>query len=272
MQIRCRGCGRAFAPRGLSQHLAKTRDARCRQSSVLRDSLSPSLSDRRAPDVDMLGPIQESQDMMLANLVQSRDGMFGDTLSFTGYAIDAYFRNTDPSGPALHEDRYPSDGPSGTNDADANDSTSIDDNPAVDLDVADVTDANTFQELTQGDGETNSSEIAADRPPDNQEEGEETILIESNSTKTTSVVVDVFPFGDPGAPLPGIPQGLSSNARVHATQGDTVWAPFRSERDWFIARWAKTHSTTSTVVAELLAFPEVSVAQHCHKGDSNSGF
>ncbi|KAN0105222.1 hypothetical protein V8E52_011254 [Russula decolorans] len=131
------------------------------------------------------------------------------------------------------------DTPSGTNDAEANDSTSTYDYPAIDLDDADVTDTNTFQELTREEG------------------AEKTIEIESNSMKTSSVVVDIFPFGNPGAPIPGVPQGRSSYAHFRATQGDTVWAPFRSQRDWDIARWAKTHSISSTAVSELLAIPEV---------------
>jgi hypothetical protein len=58
------------------------------------------------------------------------------------------------------------DTPSGTNDAEANNSTSTYDYPAIDLDDADVTDANTFQELTRGDGQTNACEIAVDMPSD----------------------------------------------------------------------------------------------------------
>jgi hypothetical protein len=89
--------------------------------------------------------------------------------------------------------------------------------------------------------------------------------------KTSSVVVDIFPFGNPGAPIPGVPQGRSSYAHFRATQGDTVWAPFRSQRDWDIARWAKTHSISSTAVSELLAIPEVCATECSHKGVSNSG-
>ena len=193
--------------------------------------------------------------------MQSRDGTFDDTLSFTAAAVDAYLVNTDLTAPALHEDEIPPNTPSGSNNADANDSASIYDNPAVNLDGADVTDADTFEELTRGDGQTDPCEIAVDRPSDIPEEGgEETIEIESNSTKSSSVVVDIFPFGDPGAPIPGVPQGHTSYERFRATQGDTVWAPFRSQRDWEIACWAKRHSMSSTAVAELLAIPEVCAA------------
>jgi hypothetical protein len=75
MRIRCDGCGRAFAPSGLSQHLSKTRDLRCRRSLVQSDPASVSLSDRRVLDVDAPAPIRVSQDLRNANLVQTRDGM-----------------------------------------------------------------------------------------------------------------------------------------------------------------------------------------------------
>jgi hypothetical protein len=40
---------------------------------------------------------------------------------------------------------------------------------------------------------------------------------------------------------------------------DSPWAPFRSDLDWNIARWLKTHRVTSTAVTQLLAMPGVSI-------------
>ena len=80
MRIRCPGCGKFFVPRGLSQHLAKSQDLRCQQSSVQRDSV----------DAEALGPIHGSQDLRIANQMQSRDGMSCDTLRFTGTSIDQF--------------------------------------------------------------------------------------------------------------------------------------------------------------------------------------
>ncbi|KAN0103997.1 hypothetical protein V8E52_011427 [Russula decolorans] len=104
---------------------------------------------------------------------------------------------------------------------------------------------------------TYPSEIAVDRPPDVLEvPAEQSIEFESHFSDTSSVVVDTFPFGNPGAPIPGVPQGRSSYELFQVTQ-EGIWAPFRSQRDWDIARWTKTHSTTSSAVADLLAIPEV---------------
>jgi len=72
-QIRCNGCNRVFTPSGLSQHLSKTQDSRCRRSSIQTDSVSVSPSEFRMLDGD---PIRLSQDLTIAGLVQSHDGMF----------------------------------------------------------------------------------------------------------------------------------------------------------------------------------------------------
>jgi len=137
----------------------------------------------------------------------------------------------------------------------------------VDVEVADAVDADAFQQLSQGDGDlttTIASEIAVDRPPDILEgHPEQSIEFDSHFSDTSSVVVDRFPFGNPGAPIPGIPQGPSSYEQFQATHGET-WAPFRSQRDWDIACWVKTHSTTSSAVAELLAIPEVCTVRSHH--------
>lgn len=127
---------------------------------------------------------------------------------------------------------------------------------------ANVTDANAFQEVSQGDVHLiTPDQIPVDRPPsdilEDLAEQPETIEFDSYFLETSSVVIDVFPFGNPGAAIPGMPPGSSFYEPSQATQGDSIWAPFQSKRDWDMARWVKTHSTTSSAVAELLAMPEV---------------
>ncbi|KAH9019702.1 hypothetical protein EDB84DRAFT_1624592 [Lactarius hengduanensis] len=62
------------------------------------------------------------------------------------------------------------------------------------------------------------------------------------STKTLplNLVVDRFPHGSPGAPIPGTLQGSHMYQSSHETFGSSIWAPFRSKCDWEIACWAKT--------------------------------
>jgi len=38
--------------------------------------------------------------------------------------------------------------------------------------------------------------------------------------------------------------------------GTNIWAPFESEIDWRLAKWAKTRGPSSTALSELLAIPE----------------
>ncbi|KAI9449055.1 hypothetical protein BJY52DRAFT_1127054 [Lactarius psammicola] len=77
-----------------------------------------------------------------------------------------------------------------------------------------------------------------------------------NSEARSSLFIDRFPHGHPGAPVSGTGQASVFEA-THNTTGDLIWAPFRSQCDWEIARWAKMRGPTSTAVTELLAIPEV---------------
>ena len=156
---------------------------------------------------------------------------------------------------------------SDTDNADVTDSLDTGDaRPAsgVNVDAVNGLNADVFQQLSQDDADLMTCEIAVDRPSDVPEgPAEQSIEFDSHFSDTSSVVVVGFPFGNPGAPIPGVPQGPSSYEQLRATQGE-IWAPFRSQRDWDIARWVKTHNTTSSAVAELLAIPEVCATRSCH--------
>ncbi|KAN0111330.1 hypothetical protein V8E52_008605 [Russula decolorans] len=171
-----------------------------------------------------------------------------DTFSSTGVAY-SYPANTDSNNPAFH-DIYDPQSASDTSDVSDADVTN----------TMDTSDAHRASGVDVGDVDlisTYPSEIAVDRPPDVLEvPAKQLIEFESHFSDTSSVVVDAFPFGNPGAPIPGVPQGRSSYELFQVTQ-EGIWAPFRSQRDWDIARWTKTHSTTSLAVANLLAIPEV---------------
>lgn len=134
--------------------------------------------------------------------------------------------------------------------------------PAPRLDLADITDADAFQMLSQG---YSHSTIAV--PNYSAVVDAQSVLNNidaSNSETTPTVVIEKFSFGNPGAPIPGMrpsPHGYESR---HAMEDDLLWAPFVSRRDWLFARWAKMHGTTSSAVEELLAIPEVSVVFCVH--------
>ena len=71
------------------------------------------------------------------------------------------------------------------------------------------------------------------------------------------LAIDPFPHGNPGAPIPAVHQGSSRYQRSQEAFGASVWAPFTSQCDWEMARWAKMRGPTSSAVEDLLAIPEV---------------
>jgi hypothetical protein len=135
-----------------------------------------------------------------------------DTLNSPGLAIESYRTTTDLVGPTFHA-AHDTPNTSDVSDADVSDAR-----------PADTMDADVFEVPSSGAGE-----IAVDEPSDIPEGlAEQSIEFESRFSDTSTVVVDYFPFGNPGAPIPGVAQGHSSYAQYRATQGDSIWAPFRS--------------------------------------------
>jgi hypothetical protein len=123
----------------------------------------------------------------------------------------------------------------------------------------DVTDADAFEALEHG----NNMSMATVPDPFTVDEDlgdpeEESVQIDAEILDTPStVVIEEFTSGSPGAPIPDKPQGSSAYASHQDALADSIWAPFKSQRDWAIARWAKMCGPTSTAVTELLAIPEV---------------
>ena len=124
-------------------------------------------------------------------------------------------------------------------------------------DPADLADADALQEMlfdtstpsTRDQGTVD--EAPADLTPQTEGgEGDQTDMLDSEAA--SAVVVERFSFGMPEAPIPDRHQEPSARSPE-----DSPWAPFRSQLDWEVARWAKLCGLTSTAVAELLAIPGV---------------
>jgi hypothetical protein len=143
----------------------------------------------------------------------------------------------------------------------------------VDIDAANATDADVFHLLSVADADSmmvNASKIATDRPPDSLEGSDEHLIkFDSQFSETSLVIVDVFPFGQPGAPISGMPQEVSLYEQSQAMHSD-IWSLFWSQWDWDIVCWAKTHSTTSSAVDNLLGISEVCPFDHVTHYDTNS--
>src|SRR6266852_2009675 len=81
--IRCRGCGTEYTPRGLSQHVSKTRDVRCQHapmqpiasrapvvpSTIHHTTMAPSLNPISSPPFSIIDTQNE-----LVNGIQISDG------------------------------------------------------------------------------------------------------------------------------------------------------------------------------------------------------
>lgn len=78
-------------------------------------------------------------------------------------------------------------------------------------------------------------------------------------SETPVLIVDSFPSGSAGAPIADGSPNCMGPGSAQELPRHNIWAPFRSQQDWEIARWAKRHGTTSSAVTELLAIPEVCI-------------
>ena len=122
-------------------------------------------------------------------------------------------------------------------------------------DSADTADADAFETLNQTSSPTSvapeSSGLQSSMPllDDTIESGT------YNAEASSNTFVDHFPHGHPGAPLSM--EQVSIFESVQNSLGGSIWAPFQSQVDWEIARWAKMRGPSSTALTELLAIPEV---------------
>jgi hypothetical protein len=140
--------------------------------------------------------------------------------------------------------------------------------PPDPADIADDADANAYEELShEGDNSTPIFPNQPTEPPlnpdptgqlDEPETEDEADHVPSQGMSTP--VVDRFPFGSPGMPIPNKPRAPSAYESQQATSTDLPWAPFRSKLDWDIAQWAKMHGQSSATVSDLLRMPDVRVS------------
>jgi hypothetical protein len=117
-------------------------------------------------------------------------------------------------------------------------------------DPADLTDSDAPEDQLMVD----ETLLDLESQPDQAEEGDQADT--TGSELVSAVEVEEFPFGMPGAPIPGRAQE-PSEYESRATSMGSAWAPFRSQLEWDVARWVKLRGGSSTAVSELLAIPGV---------------
>ena len=88
------------------------------------------------------------------------------------------------------------------------------------------------------------------------------IHVERGNSDPPSLIVDSFPCSSAGAPILSAGQGRHIYESSQDVFGSSIWAPFRSQRDWEIARWAKMRGPTSSALSELLAIPKARLSLH----------
>ena len=76
----------------------------------------------------------------------------------------------------------------------------------------------------------------------------------TNAERSSTAVIDHFPLGNAGAPIPGMAHQLNED-----TAALSVWGLFASQCDWEVAQWVKTHKMTLSAVSDLLAIGEVRI-------------
>jgi hypothetical protein len=134
--------------------------------------------------------------------------------------------------------------------------------------LADTVDADLFETLAQEFNCSTAPEKEHSTPPD------QTHMVRSqlsdpvplppvhvshgNSTPTSvTLIVDQFPCGCPGVPIPGSHPSPHIYKLSQDAFGPCIWAPFSSQHDWEITCWAKMCGPTSSALVELLAIPKV---------------
>jgi hypothetical protein len=278
-QSRCQGCGGIFTRHGLAQHVVKTQRPLCRAADV---ALEPLMTVRNFRNVGqpLASPAfsdpSEDARWSSSGITGADEGnynyyMLSCASLLTNKNISDYTMNDGNDGleaASFEATDSVHDAADFADDLDPAAFQEFTDDVLDTDDVVDGLDADVFDDVT--DGVTVASmaipegvlpiELAASiqPPPDPVIQNEDADL-EANSEPLANSTVTDFPFGSPGAPIPGADQG--SESAVHqssqAALSSSVWSPFSSRLDWEIARWAKIRGPTSSALTELLAIPEV---------------
>ncbi|KAF8269868.1 hypothetical protein EI94DRAFT_1828626 [Lactarius quietus] len=247
-QSHCQGCNRVFTPHGLSQHVTRSPHPNCR---ALQGTNIPSNHDATTWDHG-------------AGRATRKSGFEHGT---TRNDVDAtVYLDTDITEAMARVDHVdPSQDTARANHEDTTDTThgesGTDPEDAVDADLLEVLtqefnlsmtvnpEAWSFTPSDHPQSVGSQPDDPVQPPPDPPEPGD--------SGGATILVVDEFPCGEPGAAIPSEHEGSHLYRSTLQSFQSSLWAPFRSQCDWEIARWAKMRGPSSSAVVDLLVIPEV---------------
>ncbi|KAI9440231.1 hypothetical protein BJY52DRAFT_1229557 [Lactarius psammicola] len=263
--VQCVGCKKFFTPKGHSQHLNRTKKRDCQDlRKSLQGQAASQVASSLAPNTnpESWGIATDGDNEDSGNIDYELDHVDDPSESIKTQSGDEQELNKclkliNLSKGSRAQDTGPNPANNVTDSGDQDSSSVGYDSDQMD-DPADTADANAFETMFQDQNlgrvtpehDPPCGRLSPTPPPDAIEP--ET----HNSEARSSLFIDRFPHGHPGAPVSGTGQASVFEA-MHNTTGDLIWAPFRSQCDWEIARWAKMRGPTSTAVMELLAIPEV---------------
>ena len=276
-QVQCFGCNRNFTPRGLSQHVSKSRDPRCRASSVTgevqlatapihRTAFPPAL----APNWVSQGSGRVSPDD-LGGRDDEMDGRDGMQSPGSGRVSPNNLGGRDDETDG-HDMQLP-DGEFSVACVAVRNSSELDvysdinavdpeEDPSGPTELADVTDADAFEVLTERNihparttiPNQHAVNLDTTAEPPNTATEQAIPFDVLNAERLQTVVIDHFPLGNAGAPIPSMARESNED-----TAAQSVWALFISQCDWQITHWAKMRGPTSSALTDLLAIGEVRV-------------
>lgn len=263
-RAQCYGCMKWFSACGLSLHLSKTQEKRCRDaltasrvprvpSSIQHAAMPPPLAPNRASPVSRGSSPDAEYDY-------TWDGQLSDTEIAVTQGAHSFFsiKTRVRFLFSITDDTFGLEDALGLED-------SLDDAP----DPADVADADIYEDLMISNSAPSfpnqmTGGVALQIPDpteqcDQYEAGDQADPLPPQ-TPSTLVIVQ-FPFGNPGWPISEMPQGSSAYESWEATSTNSPWAPFQSELDWNMARWLKMYGRSSSAVTKLLTMPGVCASQ-----------
>ncbi|KAF5345632.1 hypothetical protein D9758_015168 [Tetrapyrgos nigripes] len=257
----CGGCGKSYPGGFIFQHCRKSRNPACQAYGKQFSQPGPTLLETTA---NLLGsllsnltamPQAEQIQMGIPMQVDPTGDFFG---SYDGLQDDIDISLGEPhSGPSVH---------------DVHDSGSINDSDCDDSDEEDEAQDEQYEDHWEPRIDIGPHSHTGDRLPSPEllfPDGmlEETVPLPNarpppvahSGARTREPYVKPYPDPRAGTPLSSQTLYIGDNQQYRERLGDrsNIWAPFQSEMDWRIAKWAKMRGPSSTAFDELLAIQGV---------------
>jgi hypothetical protein len=270
-RVHCHSCARDFTPRGYSQHISRSSSA-CRCTKTVSGPFHLASHSGPLPVVSPAYPSCDSGQGCSPGSEFNRVAVGNDHSELVGKNVmrpRSYILFSDTSSATHSGSVYTSATVKTTSTIHHADLTLTDNDhylDDMDMDADDLVDADMYEQLDinnptaypeQGhsvhvaplhSGELHTPLPTPPTPP---------IQSTSVDQPQQALTIDHFPHGRAGAPVPATDQGLSLYHTSQDILGTSMWAPFHSQCDWEIARWAKMRGPTSSAVTDLLGIPEV---------------